>query len=50
MYIPAPPEMLEAMMSMKGKRKDVDKEYKNMTEEGIHYYLWIILHYRKGSV
>lgn len=34
MYIPAPPEMLEAMLTMKGRRRDVDKEFKDMTEEG----------------
>jgi hypothetical protein len=35
MYIPAPPEMIEAMLTNKGRRVDVDKEVKDMTEEGI---------------
>jgi hypothetical protein len=34
MYIPAPPEMIEAMLTNKGRRVDVDKEVKDMTEEG----------------
>lgn len=38
MYIPAPPEMIEAMLSNKGYRKDVDKEVKDMTEEGKHIH------------
>lgn len=37
MYIPAPPEMVEAMMTNYGYRKDVDKEVKQMTEEGKNY-------------
>ncbi len=34
MFIPAPPEMLERMMVRTGYNKDVDKEFKDMTEEG----------------
>ena len=35
MVIEAPPEMIQAMLEHKGHRKDVDKELKDMTEEGI---------------
>lgn len=34
LFIPAPPEMVERMMFRAGYNKDVDKEFKDMTEEG----------------
>jgi len=34
MYIPAPPEMVERMFVKTGYNKDVDKDFKQMTEEG----------------
>jgi hypothetical protein len=34
MFIPAPPEMIEAMLHQSGHRKDVDKEINQMTDEG----------------
>ena len=42
MVIEAPPEMIQAMLEHKGHRKDVDKELKDMTEEGIPYSLTFI--------
>ena len=48
MFIPAPPEMIEAMLSQKGHRKDVDKEVEKMNEEGINYCL--MFNYREGCV
>jgi hypothetical protein len=38
-FIPAPPEMIEAMLRKSGTRKDIDKEYTQMNEEGIYFYL-----------
>ena len=49
MYIPAPPEMVEAMLSQKGHRKDVDKEVTQMNEEGTILSLYKFI-CRKGSV
>lgn len=48
MYIPAPPEMIERMMVRTGYHKDVDKEFKDMTEEGT-YLFFIHLQKRQYS-
>jgi hypothetical protein len=52
LYIEAPPEMQERMFKPQpGIKKDVDKDLKDMTEEGTHLTL-IILNflYRKVSL
>ena len=38
MYIPAPPEMIERMLTKTGYHRDVDKEISQMTEEGKYIY------------
>lgn len=52
LYIPAPPEMVERMHVKTGYHRDVDKDIKDMTEEGkyIHINLFTLFLYRKGSV
>lgn len=47
-FIPAPPEMIEAMLTNKGHRKDMDKEVNQMNDEG--KFSLLMLNYRKSSL